>query len=344
MCPIGDAQQIGDGRAPCERARPPNHWVVTGNKQDPLTTRPPYLRQEGTAMSAKGTPWFKLHSQLREHPKTDDLADELDIEQPLALGHLVSLWCWITDYYPDGHLGTMKPRRIEDAVRWRGVPGAFVAACVKHRWIDQDSEGVMRAHNWFVYAESYNRAQAKKASRETPSAPVTDTGRLSHDTGRDTSQDTSHDTGRDGSQDILRREERRREESERREERRGDDLAALPDDSPLSLADMERVLSRSQLEAPPVLDKLGAGVAGLGNLAPPHTAYPVLASELKMALARAIQSNALKPNYIAGVINGRRADANDPSRRRASMSIEEFTDSIPQHDPDEDWGFESAAH
>lgn len=275
-------------------------------------------------MSAKGTPWFKLHSQLREHPRTDDLADELDIEQPLALGHLVSLWCWVTDYYPDGFLGTMKPRRIEDAVKWRGNAGDFVAACVKHGWIDRGDDGVMRVHNWLVYAESYNRAQAKKTARESRPVPGgggnTDTCPVSHDMGRDMGRDMSHDTGRDMSHDqapdILRGEERRgdldthsraharsNEDANKTPSAVGYDLDIIPDDTILTPGDCEHILTSEQCgEKTARIPHVGAGAGGIGRLG---ELRDLRAWELRAAVHRTTEGK--PPAYLAATIqNGRR--------------------------------------
>ena len=86
-------------------------------------------------MAATGTPWFKLFSQLRSHPKLEDLAEELHIPKAHAIGHLVTLWCWVTDYRPDGKLDGCVATRIEGVAEWTGEPGAFVAALARCRWI-----------------------------------------------------------------------------------------------------------------------------------------------------------------------------------------------------------------
>lgn len=109
-------------------------------------------------MSAKGTPWRKLHSQLREHPKGYDLAEALDVEHVQAIGHLSLLWCWSTDYRPDGCLAGVSARQIEAVSEWRGERGKFVQAMTETEWLNADDMGTFSLHNAMDYAEGYKRA------------------------------------------------------------------------------------------------------------------------------------------------------------------------------------------
>jgi hypothetical protein len=115
-------------------------------------------------MAATNTPWCKLHSNLRGHPKLEDLADELDIPPVYAVEHLVYLWTWLTDYRPDGDMTGLTTRRIERSAGWTGTHGELLSALVVAGFVDRDGDQ-LRCHNWMVYAQSYKRALAAKSTR-----------------------------------------------------------------------------------------------------------------------------------------------------------------------------------
>jgi hypothetical protein len=115
-------------------------------------------------MSAKGSPWFKCHSGLPTHPKTLDLCDELDLDLATGLGHLVQLWCSITQHAPDGDLAGKSVRQIERMAGWSGPRGVFLEALVRVRFFDRDGDD-HAAHNWLEYAGAYKRAKAEADRR-----------------------------------------------------------------------------------------------------------------------------------------------------------------------------------
>jgi hypothetical protein len=125
-------------------------------------------------MAANGTPWFKVFSQTRSHPKIEDVADSLGIPVPHAVGYLTCLWCWVTDFAPDGDLSKFTVAKIERGAMWDGTPGAFVDAITSADLMDEDR----KVHNWEMYCESYNRAkkQARKRKQSKPDKTTTRTG------------------------------------------------------------------------------------------------------------------------------------------------------------------------
>ena len=116
-------------------------------------------------MAATGTPWFRVYSQLRSHPKLEDLAAELELPIVHALGHVVSLWCWVVDYAADGNITDQTPGRIARGAGWNGDPTSFLNALVSAQFVDA-SDGTLLLHNWLVYAESYKRAESQREKRE----------------------------------------------------------------------------------------------------------------------------------------------------------------------------------
>lgn len=115
-------------------------------------------------MSAKGTPWFKVHSNIATHPKTERLADELGIPVPLALGHVMALLCWITNHEPDGDISAYRPEYIERQAMWGGERGRFYDALRQVGWLTDDGNGAS-IHNWMEYAGGYKRALAAASRR-----------------------------------------------------------------------------------------------------------------------------------------------------------------------------------
>ena len=116
-------------------------------------------------MAATGTPWFKVFSQLRSHPKLEDLAASLNLPRVHALGHMVSLWCWVVDYAADGDISAQTPGRIARGAEWTGDPDLFVSSLIDAGLVDAN-DGAMLVHNWLVYAESYKRAESQREKRE----------------------------------------------------------------------------------------------------------------------------------------------------------------------------------
>ena len=136
-------------------------------------------------MSAKGTPWFKCHTNVRHHIKVKRLAKVLGIPIPHALGHLMCMWAEFADMRPDGDLSDVSGREIEEAAQWIGEEGAFYHALVIHRFIDVSRHrklpaectsvqlgaflmqlGAARIHNACAYNAAYERATVRREERK----------------------------------------------------------------------------------------------------------------------------------------------------------------------------------
>lgn len=185
-------------------------------------------------MAAPGTPWFKVFSQTRGHPKIEDLAEELDIPIPHAVGYLTCLWCWVVDFVPDGNMEEFSDAKIERGARWDGERGAFVAAMHSQKLLDPGNQ----IHNWELYSESYNRAKKQKEKRAR--AKSTDT--VPHE--YRTSTDTVPVEYTDSTSGVPGRGEQRKRDESRAEEKRRIEPVALTRKPAGSSKDIAAVFTR----------------------------------------------------------------------------------------------------
>jgi hypothetical protein len=96
--------------------------------------------------------WIKVDQHLLAHRKTARLADQLDIPEAQAAGHMIGLWGWAIDNAPDGILDH-SDRAIARAAHWYGAPTHFVEAATFAGFIEDDFNGKpKRIHEWEQYA------------------------------------------------------------------------------------------------------------------------------------------------------------------------------------------------
>lgn len=79
------------------------------------------------------------------------LADQLNIDEMQAVGHIASLWAWAIDNAPDGVLPRSE-RMIASAAHWKGDAVPFVEACVMAGFIDDDFDATRELHDWEQWA------------------------------------------------------------------------------------------------------------------------------------------------------------------------------------------------
>ena len=103
--------------------------------------------------------WIKIDTGLRSHEKIWDLADELNIDVPTALGHMVCLWSWALEKNADAEGFIAKnPKRIARASNYQGNPNKFYRALVKCKFIDTFEMGdQVKLHNWDAYGGDYQK-------------------------------------------------------------------------------------------------------------------------------------------------------------------------------------------
>ena len=157
--------------------------------------------------------WIELHGSARTHPKINHLARDLGIPRVHAMGHVTTLWLWTLDMAPDGNLASFGDEDIEDGACWEGEPGAFVAACVVRRLLDESENGLL-VHDWDEYAKFLKERERKRKWREnktsgditsvdgtSPDVPV---DRQTDRPDRQTDQPTNRQTDRPRDDDASR--------------------------------------------------------------------------------------------------------------------------------------------
>jgi hypothetical protein len=93
--------------------------------------------------------WIESHQALKDHPKTLDFMEMLNIKLPEAIGHLHLLWWWCVDYAPTGQIKA-SDAAIARAAVWSGDAKVFVEALIKVRFLDR-LDGVLAVHDWLDF-------------------------------------------------------------------------------------------------------------------------------------------------------------------------------------------------
>jgi hypothetical protein len=91
------------------------------------------------------------------------LAEELDIDDVAAIGHLVALWSWAIDNAPSGVL-PQSDRQIATGAMWKGNATKFREALFFAGFIDDDYNGRRTLHDWEEWAGALIRK--RNADRE----------------------------------------------------------------------------------------------------------------------------------------------------------------------------------
>jgi hypothetical protein len=109
--------------------------------------------------SLRGGVSMKL--EALEHPKTLELAAQLEVELPTAIGHLELFWAFVAKLTPQGNVGKYSDAVIADKARWRGKPSAFVEAMVTAGFLDVDDQHRLLVHDWSQHCPNWVRAKLK---------------------------------------------------------------------------------------------------------------------------------------------------------------------------------------
>jgi hypothetical protein len=110
-----------------------------------------------------------------DHPKTIDLADELGILVPQAIGHLELLWAFTGRKTPQGNIGRWSDAVIAHAAQWPGKSSDFVVALVRVGFLDKDDEHRLIVHDWHEHMPRWVKAKLKREGK-TVVGTVEDTG------------------------------------------------------------------------------------------------------------------------------------------------------------------------
>ena len=94
--------------------------------------------------------WLEIHQSLRDHRKTLEAADTLDVKPVTMMGMMVSFWLWAIDNVPDGDVSKIRPRTLARAAQWDGDPEEFIGTLVACGWLDK-YEDCLLIHDWHDY-------------------------------------------------------------------------------------------------------------------------------------------------------------------------------------------------
>ena len=109
--------------------------------------------------------WLEIHQSLRDHRKTYEAADALDVKPVTMMGMLISLWLWAIDNVPDGDITEIRPKTIARAAQWDGDPEELMNVLIDCGWFDKH-DGQILIHDWQEYAgKLIDRREQEKAYR-----------------------------------------------------------------------------------------------------------------------------------------------------------------------------------
>ena len=115
--------------------------------------------------------YIPSHQTLAGHPKMQEAARLLGIDEVTMIGHLHLLWYWAMDYAPDGNLTARSPASIAAGARWRGDAAAFVTALCTCGYggtagfLDCGANGSLSLHDWDDYGGKLAREKQANAAR-----------------------------------------------------------------------------------------------------------------------------------------------------------------------------------
>jgi hypothetical protein len=99
------------------------------------------------------------------HPKLFALCEALHCRRPAAIGYLVLLWEFASEYAPQGDIGRYSEKRIEAAMDFRGTAGSLIQALLTSGWLDTlESPGgnCLVIHDWHDHCEESVRRKLQR--------------------------------------------------------------------------------------------------------------------------------------------------------------------------------------
>lgn len=100
------------------------------------------------------------------HPKTKELAFELEIPLAHAIGLLELMWAFCAQKTPQGNIGRWSNRVIAAESGWQGDADRFVLALAKVGWLDECGLKRLLVHDWPEHCPNWVRAKLKRAGLE----------------------------------------------------------------------------------------------------------------------------------------------------------------------------------
>lgn len=130
-----------------------------------------------------------------DHPKTIDLAANLGVCIPQAIGHLELLWVFVGQKTPRGNIGRWSNAVIAHNAQWTGSPDDFVTALVAAGFLDQCEDHRLLVHDWIDHMPRWVKAKLAKEKKEAVISvdSTHDSGAASRNDSKGVSSDCSTD-------------------------------------------------------------------------------------------------------------------------------------------------------
>lgn len=97
-----------------------------------------------------------------EHPKTEDLAEQLGISIPHAVGILELLFHFTARFAPRGEIGKFSDERIARRLFWEKGAEKLIEGLYRSGWIEFNSTHRWVLHDWHEHAPDYVKRQIKE--------------------------------------------------------------------------------------------------------------------------------------------------------------------------------------
>ena len=105
--------------------------------------------------------WFRVDWAIVDHPKAFQLA--ADLSDPNAGWYIVRLWSWLSRYAARGQFKKSLSDDVERACGWRGDRGRLLRALADAGWLENVSDDLYEAHDWW----DHQRAIVEKAEKDS---------------------------------------------------------------------------------------------------------------------------------------------------------------------------------
>lgn len=123
--------------------------------------------------------WIKTSISLSRHPKTRHAAELLGVDVPTLIGHLIMLWCYVLEFYPDGCLPSKSELcrgagwPVDDAERFvlallrAGEPTRAGFIEIEIMLSERcDEEAPIYLHDWIDYSGTFDAKKRGASQRE----------------------------------------------------------------------------------------------------------------------------------------------------------------------------------
>jgi hypothetical protein len=107
------------------------------------------------------SPWIPVRKDLQDDPKTQSIAERLNIPPAHVVGLLVRFWSWADGQTDDGILEDCTPKIVDRLVGHEGFAGAMIGV----RWLQDEGDAGLRLPLYDRYLGRSAKSRALTAER-----------------------------------------------------------------------------------------------------------------------------------------------------------------------------------